>query len=285
MLFKKYRSPFIALIAMALYLAIFHSKGSDLTFLRESGSIFILTFIIGIISVPAGIGGGILFLPLAGILLPYHIDVLRGTSIIMSLTAAQTPLQNRHEETTKLIPKALPIALMTSGISVAGAAAGLAIDRTVIRIVLAAAILIIAVVMNIAVKDETQTGNISWIKKGISYILFIVSGFISGLLGMGTGWANLPILTLLMGYNLKDAATMSLVIIALTITGSATVYLISGAVIPIIIIPAMLGMYSGSRLSSILLEGWRPLVIKRIVMATLVLASILSFVRVFLGGS
>ena len=48
-------------------------------------ALFFTTFFIGIFGVLAGIGGGVLFVPLASSFFPFHIDFVRGTGLFIAL--------------------------------------------------------------------------------------------------------------------------------------------------------------------------------------------------------
>ncbi|MDO9166193.1 MAG: sulfite exporter TauE/SafE family protein, partial [Rhodoferax sp.] len=41
-------------------------------------ALFVTCFLIGIVAVPAGIGGGTLFVPIIGGFFPFHLDFVRG---------------------------------------------------------------------------------------------------------------------------------------------------------------------------------------------------------------
>ncbi len=74
-------------------------------------------------------------------------------------------------------------------------------------------------------------------------------GFIAGMFGLGAGWANVPVLNLIMGAPIKVSTSTSMLIIALT-TPAACVYLVDCAILPLIMIPAVVGMFFGSRLGA-----------------------------------
>ena len=57
-------------------------------------ALFALTYLLGIIAVVAGIGGGVLFVPLVGGFFPFHLDFVRGAGLLLALagTLAAAPL-------------------------------------------------------------------------------------------------------------------------------------------------------------------------------------------------
>jgi uncharacterized membrane protein YfcA len=46
--------------------------------------------LLGIVAVPAGIGGGTLFVPIVGGLFPFHLDFVRGAGLLAALARAQS---------------------------------------------------------------------------------------------------------------------------------------------------------------------------------------------------
>ncbi|MDL2272584.1 sulfite exporter TauE/SafE family protein, partial [Desulfovibrio sp. OttesenSCG-928-I05] len=48
----------------------------------------VFCFFIGVLAVFAGIGGGVLFVPLAGAFFPFHLDFIRGTGLLIALAGA-----------------------------------------------------------------------------------------------------------------------------------------------------------------------------------------------------
>ena len=81
------------------------AMGSDVTFAEESVvaaakaesttpwwvwplSLFIVTFVLGIVAVLGGVGGGVLFVPIIGGFFPFHIDFVRGAGLLVALAGA-----------------------------------------------------------------------------------------------------------------------------------------------------------------------------------------------------
>ena len=72
-------------------------------------------------------------------------------------------------------------------------------------------------------------------------LLFVVIGVMAGMFGLGAGWANVPVLNLLMGVPLKVAVGTSKFLLSITDTSAAWVYLNQGCVVPLIAIPSIVG--------------------------------------------
>ncbi|RYF37664.1 MAG: sulfite exporter TauE/SafE family protein, partial [Comamonadaceae bacterium] len=90
--------------------------------------------------------------------------------------------------------------------------------------------------------------------------------------GIGAGWANVPVLNLLMGTPLKLAAGTSGVVLSLVDSSAAWVYLHRGAVLPMIAVPSVLGMMLGARIGAGLLHRVDARVVRRLVLGVLLFA-------------
>jgi hypothetical protein len=53
--------------------------------------LFVTCFLMGIVAVPAGIGGGTLFVPIVGSFFPFHLDFVRGAGLLVALASAWRP--------------------------------------------------------------------------------------------------------------------------------------------------------------------------------------------------
>ena len=74
-----------------------------------------------------------------------------------------------------------------------------------------------------------------------------VAGNISGLLGVGGGVINVPTMNVLMHVPIRVATTTSTYMLAATATASATVYVASGQLDPLLAAPVALGVIIGAR--------------------------------------
>src|SRR5437588_3152201 len=100
--------------------------------------LFAITFVLGVIAVVAGVGGGVLFVPIVGSFFPFHLDFVRGAGLLFALAgtlaAGPTLLRNRMAS----LRLALPLALAGSVASFAGAIAGLALPTDIVQTALGA---------------------------------------------------------------------------------------------------------------------------------------------------
>ena len=72
-----------------------------------------------------------------------------------------------------------------------------------------------------------------------------VAAGMAGMFGLGAGWANVPVLNLLMGAPLKISVATSKFLLSITDTSAAWVYLNQGCVIPLMVVPSLVGIMLG----------------------------------------
>ena len=90
-------------------------------------ALFVACFLIGIVAVPAGIGGGTLFVPLIGGFFPFHLDFVRGAGLLVALASALAAAPVLLRSGLASLRLALPLALLASASSIGGALLGLAL--------------------------------------------------------------------------------------------------------------------------------------------------------------
>jgi len=229
-------------------------------------ALFVVTFILGILAVLGGVGGGVLFVPIIGGFFPFNIDFVRGAGLLVAAVAV-------------------------------GAMIGLALKPNVVNTLLGATILFIVAIMitakksdfpNVAKPDnlsqslhimgiyreESLGKDIEWqvhrTPQGLA--LFIVIGVMAGMFGLGAGWANVPVLNLLMGAPLKISVATSKFLLSITDTSAAWVYLNQGAVLPMIVVPSIVGIMLGSIVGVKILVKSKPKAIKSMVIGLLFFA-------------
>ncbi len=254
-------------------------------------------FILGIIAVMAGVGGGVLFVPLVSGFFPFHLDFVRGAGLLVALAgalAAGPGLLRRNFASLRL---ALPVALIASTCAIAGAMLGLALPTNIVQTCLGVTILGIAILLLLSKNSvrpvvtkqdalsvalgmngvflEPSTGEVVEWKTHrtlMGLLLFIAIGIMAGMFGLGAGWANVPVLNLLMGAPLKVAVGTSKFLLSITDTSAAWVYLNQGCVIPLMAIPSIVGLMLGSVVGVRLLAVAKPKLIRYMVIMVLFFA-------------
>ena len=263
--------------------------------------LFITCFALGIVAVPAGIGGGTLFVPIVGSFFPFHLDFVRGAGLLVALASALSAGPTLLRSGLGSLRLTLPLALLASASSIAGAFLGLAMPVQVVEVLLGCTVLGIVTLMLVVKRSEFPaverpdalsvalglhgvfvdgaTGRlVHWqAHRTLAGLLtFMGIGLLAGMFGIGAGWANVPALNLLMGTPLKLAAGTSGVVLSLVDSSAAWVYLHKGAVLPMIAVPSVLGMMLGARIGARLLDRLDGAVIRHLVIAILLFAGVRS---------
>ena len=266
-------------------------------------ALFALTFVLGVVAVIAGIGGGVLFVPIVGSFFPFHLDFVRGAGLLLALagTLAAGPLLLRAGlANLRLV---MPLALAGSICSLAGAVTGLALPTDLVQTALGATVIAVALLLWLSSGAENFSGEsdalgerlrlqgrfvdhaqgvqIDWRTRrtALGIASFAGIGFLGGMFGLGAGFANVPALNLLMGAPLKVAVGTSGVIISIINSSAAWVYINRGALLPAIAVPAILGVMLGSRIGARLLHTLPAPVVRRTVIVVLALAGARALLR------
>ena len=97
--------------------------------------------------------------------------------------------------------------------------------------------------------------------------------------GIGAGWANVPVLNVLMGIPLKVAAGSSGLILSLASSSASWYYLNEGAILPVIAVPSVIGMMLGARIGARLLHVMRASAIRKMVIGLLLFAGVRALLK------
>jgi uncharacterized membrane protein YfcA len=267
-------------------------------------SLLVVTFILGILAVLGGVGGGVLFVPIVGGFFPFHLDFVRGAGLLVALSGALAAGPGLLKRNLASLRLSLPVALIASAAAIGGAMMGLALPTNVIQTLLGATILFIVVIMGTAKKsdfpvvpkpdslsqslgimgiyrEESLGKDVEWNvhKTPMGLALFIVIGIMAGMFGLGAGWANVPVLNLMMGAPLKISVATSKFLLSITDTSAAWVYLNQGAVLPMIVVPSIVGIMLGSIVGVKILAKAKPKAIKWMVIGLLLFAGLRALLK------
>jgi uncharacterized membrane protein YfcA len=264
--------------------------------------LFFFCLVLGILAVMAGVGGGVLYVPLVSGFFPFHIDFVRGIGLMVALAgalAAGPGLLRRNLANLRL---ALPVALIASACSIAGAMLGLYLSRLnpdLIQTCLGATIVGIAFLLLFSKNtekpvvtkqdaiglalglqgvywDDGARESVAWKthRTLLGLFMFILIGLLAGMFGLGAGWANVPVLNLMMGVPLKVSVATSKFLLSITDTSAAWIYLNRGCVIPLIAVPSIVGLMLGSILGVRILAVAKPKFIRYMVIIVLLFAGL-----------
>ena len=238
-----------------------------------------ICIVVGIVAVLGGVGGGVVFTPLIMGFTPIDSFIIRATGLFIAMCGslvASRPFLRRGLANLRIFFFAgVPYAVF----AVIGALLAGYVNNTmgetgdaVIRLALGILVMGIALLIILGgkrveypevdkVDSFTERLSLSmsyWeesMGKVVDYkvkraplgiLLFCGVGLISGLFGLGAGWAMVPVFNLVMLAPLKVAAACSKVLIGLGDTAAIWPYATDGAIFPLFAAPCMIGMVVGT---------------------------------------
>ncbi|NNK96002.1 MAG: sulfite exporter TauE/SafE family protein [Desulfobacterales bacterium] len=297
----------LMLCAVTAYASSGSEAGEAVTGMPQDGSpwwywpiiLLVATFLMGIVAVLGGVGGGVLFVPIISGFFPFHLDFVRGAGLLVALAGALAAGPGLLRSGLASLRLAIPVALIASSCAIVGAMLGLALPTHVVQISLGATILGICVLMLTAKKStfpdvpkadklssilkiygvyrEESTGEtINWKvhRTPLGLVLFVAIGVMAGMFGLGAGWANVPVLNLLMGAPLKISVATSKFLLSITDTSAAWIYMNNGCVIPMMVVPSLVGIMLGSFVGVRILRVVKPTFIRWMVIGILAFAGL-----------
>jgi uncharacterized protein len=266
--------------------------------------LFLFSIAVGMIAVVTGIGGAVIFVPIVGSLFPINLDFIRGAGLMVALAGALYASPSLLKSGLADLRLALPMALISSTSAIFGALIGLRLPTHVIQTALGLTMISIVILMTKTSKSEFPAVNSSdklaeylgisgvyheestgkdvpWYihRSGLGLFLFVFIGFVAGMFGLGAGWANVPLLNLVLGAPLKISIGTSKFILSITDTTAAWVYINAGAVLPLITVPSIMGMILGTYMGVRLLKKGSPAKIKWFVIILLLTAGLISLTK------
>jgi len=246
--------------------------------------------------VVAGVGGGVLFVPIVSGFFPFHLDFVRGAGLLLALSGALSAGPALLRSGLASLRLAMPLALVGSVTSVAGAMLGLVLPTAFVQTALGATILAIVALMwwgphsdkaaahpdrlarlfgmHGLYHDPACGRDVEWTvhRTPAGIVAFGAIGVLAGMFGLGAGWANVPVLNLLMGAPLKLAVGTSGFVLSVVDTSAAWVYVNRSAVLPLLVAPSIIGVMLGAKLGVRLLRLAPAAVVRRTVITLLALA-------------
>jgi uncharacterized membrane protein YfcA len=260
-------------------------------------SLFLITLAMGVLAALGGVGGGVLFVPIVSGFFPFHLDFVRGCGLLVALCGALAAGPGFLKLNLASLRLAMPVALIASTCAIVGAMVGLALPTNIVQTALGVTILGIVVLMMAAKKSEfphvrtpdrlssalriygvyreASLGQmIDWQvhRTLVGLLLFIIIGIMAGMFGLGAGWANVPVLNLVMGAPLKVSVATSKFLLSITDTSAAWIYVNRGCVIPMMVVPSLVGIMLGSFVGVRILRVAKPGFVRWIVIGMLLFA-------------
>jgi len=249
-----------------------------------SAPVFFIVFLIiciaiGIVAVLAGVGGGVVFTPLMMGFTPVDSFIIRATGLFVAmagaLVAARPFLRSGLANIRMLYFAAAPYATFAViGALLAGYVKETmgAVGEAYIRLGLGVLVIFIAMIfvfagqrieypevrqvdgftrrvgLAMAYWEESlgRVVNYEVTRSWLGVLMFCGVGLISGLFGLGAGWAMVPVFNLVMMAPLKVSAACSKVLIGIGDTAAVWPYIMGGGIFPLFAVPCMIGLMVGT---------------------------------------
>jgi uncharacterized membrane protein YfcA len=218
-----------------------------------------------------GVGGGLIIVPALSVGLGYDVKTAIAASLIgvIALSLSASPRFLRSGVADRHLGLALLIAATLGGLT-GGLTSGY-LDGRLLALLFGLLLLLVAVQMlrqvlrptahpPIVEADqgsgflseyvEPSSGEVVRYRArrlGVGTAFSFVAGNVSGLLGVGGGVINVPIMNTVMHVPIRVATTTSTYMLAATATTSAVIYLASGQLDPVLAAPVALGVIIGAR--------------------------------------
>ena len=125
--------------------------------------------------------------------------------------------------------------------------------------------------------DLERSSNSQWVKPALGF-----GGIMSGLLGIGGGTIQVPVLNILSGMSFRAAIATSTFMMGFTAIGNAGIQIASGQLEPALAGPVALGILIGARLTSVVAKRI-PVRALKILFALLVFYSAYDLLRKYWG--
>lgn len=244
--------------------------------------LIVICTLIGVFAVLAGVGGGVIFTPLFMGFTPIDSYIIRSTGLFVAmvgaLIAARPFLRKGLANIRLLFTGAVPYtlfavigALMAGYIETMMGATGEAFIQGALGLIVIGIGLLFVFKKNSeypvveTVDSFTEKMNLPMpyyeaslgkvvkyklVRAPIALFLFCGVGLISGLFGLGAGWAMVPVFNMVMLAPLKVAATCSKVMISIGDTAAVWPYIVGGGMFPLFAVPSMIGLVFGTLIGS-----------------------------------
>lgn len=255
----------------------------------------------GLIGALLGLGGGVFLVPILA--LGFHLEprtAVAASLVAVIASSSSTTLVNMKRGLVN-IPLAFTLLLTTSAGSLAGGVIAREISTRTLYAIFAATLFIVALIVtwrsktrNVIDDAGLEVGRLggrvvedgktfTYLMKRLPLALSVslIAGAISGLLGVGGGVIQVPVLNSFCGIPIRVAAATSAFMIGPTAAVSAFIYLGRGDMDPLITAAVALGSLPGSMLGAWASRRMQVRSIKTILATSLILVALRLSVAAF----
>jgi uncharacterized membrane protein YfcA len=226
-----------------------------------------------------GLGGGLLIVPLLTLVFNLPLLTAVGVSLVCVIVTSGASAGVYLERRVANLRLGMVLELFTAGGALAGGLAAFILPEVLLELLFAALLLYVAVTMarrgdtapspeappldddqspNPSVPDVVDRSFLATLSGpgyrvrnlGFGLIGSVVAGITSALLGIGGGLVKVPVMHVVMGVPLRVATATSNLMIGITASASAIIYLLRGGIDPYVASPTAIGVFLGASLGS-----------------------------------
>jgi uncharacterized protein len=236
----------------------------------------IIGAVAGLMGSMMGIGGGVLIVPVLSLFLKVPIQQAIAASAVAIIANSATAAIRYVRQGLANIRLGMTMEIMTTVGAILGGFTASVLSQEVLSGVFAVLLVVMSAYIYLKTRlkgsQPDATGELGllgesfhddYLKRDVRYRTkklpvglgaSLVAGNLSGLLGIGGGVIQVPVMSVAMGVPMKAAAATSNFMIGITACAGAYVHYIRGMVNPTVAVPVALGVtlgaYVGSRLTS-----------------------------------
>jgi uncharacterized membrane protein YfcA len=259
--------------------------------LEFTALIFAGSLLAGFLGALTGLGGGVVVVPLLTVIFHVEIHYAIGAALVSVIATSSGAAAAYVREGYSNVRVGMFLEMATTTGALAGAALVLYLRASVIAIIFGLVLIYSALVSfhesSPSKPDQGPDPIATWLRMDSSYpagsglvtyhvrgvpmgfLLMVVAGVLSGLLGIGSGAVKVLAMDKAMKLPFKVSTTTSNFMIGVTAAAGAGIYLSRGYVDPGLAMPVMLGVLAGSLFGARLLTGAKVGVL-RIVFAVVI---------------
>lgn len=220
-----------------------------------------------------GLGGGVFLVPLLTLFFGIDPRIAVGASAVCVVTNSVVGSSVHIRSGFTNLRLSMVLQVTTAMGAIAGALIALRVDASLINLVLGLVLLYSAASMlrqrrvnpppppddapdpfglRTSYIDPATKGEVVYLPYRVKPGLAISggAGVLSGMLGIGGGAIQVPLMNLMMKVPVKAAAGTSSFMVGMTAVATAAVFYSHGEIDPTIVVPAMIGIFSGAKLGS-----------------------------------
>jgi uncharacterized membrane protein YfcA len=215
-----------------------------------------------------GLGGGILIVPLLTIGFGLPLREAVGVSLICVIVTSGAAAAVYLERRVANLRLGMTLELFTAIGALVGGLVAFLVSERILAALFSAMLVYVAVSMirgrDLGPDDDISVGSVTSQPFGLTLdgpdytvhglgsgvVGSIGAGVVSALLGIGGGLIKVPVMHLLMGVPLRVATATSNLMIGVTASASAIIYLVRGGIDPFVAGPTAIGVFLGATLGS-----------------------------------